>query len=193
MINDKSIGIMTTQILKDYGLYHPPVNLEKLASELEINIKYEDIEDHVSGFIKIYSESDNKDSKAVIVVNRNHHPNRQRFTIAHEFGHYFLHKDKSNVFIDESFSNALRSKRKNSKYAQFHRNNESSLGVDLDEIEANKFAASLLMPEHLLESEIDRLKIDLTNDEHGKRLAKIFQVSVQSLTHRINNLGVVYF
>lgn len=192
MINDKSVGLMTTKLLHDHGLYRLPVNLDELAKKLSIDIEYEKIEDHVSGFIKIYSE-DESDVNAVIVVNKNHHPNRQRFTIAHEFGHYFLHKDKRKLFVDESFSNALKANKTIENYQRFNRNKNSSMGTSIEEIEANKFAANLLMPKDILIHEIDRLNLDLTNDEHGKRLAKRFQVSVQSLTHRLVNLGFGYF
>lgn len=37
--------------------------------------------------------------KYIITVNKDHHPNRQRFTIAHELGYYMLFRLKSLDFI----------------------------------------------------------------------------------------------
>ena len=50
------------------------------------------------------------DNEAVIGVNSAHHINRQRFTIAHELGHFCLHKGKD-VHIDRSFRVNRRDKR----------------------------------------------------------------------------------
>ena len=61
---------------------------------------------------------------------------RQRFTIAHEIGHFLLHTDED-VHIDE-------------KRPIGRRDDLSSQAVDACEIEANQFAAELLMPESLV-------------------------------------------
>ncbi len=58
---------------------------------------------------------------------------RQRFTIAHELGHFFLHRASSTVFVDAA--------------PIFFRDESSSNGSQREEIEANAFAAELLMPE----------------------------------------------
>lgn len=71
----------------------------------------------------------------IIFVNKTESPGRKRFTIAHEIGHFVLKHNNTNIF--EYSTNALQ------------RNNLSSKGQDPQEIEANAFAAELLMPENL--------------------------------------------
>jgi Zn-dependent peptidase ImmA (M78 family) len=57
-----------------------PVDVNFLAEQEGILIREETLEDNVSGMLVI------KDERSVIIVNANHHQNRQRFTIAHELG-----------------------------------------------------------------------------------------------------------
>ena len=42
-----------------------------------------------------------KAKTATIGVNALHHPNRQRFSVAHELGHYLMHADRPTVFVAE--------------------------------------------------------------------------------------------
>ena len=112
------------------------------------------------------------DNEAVIGVNSAHHINRQRFTIAHELGHLCLHKGKD-VHIDRSF----RVNRRDERSAQ---------AIDPIEIEANRFAAELLMPHDMILDDI--IEFDIEDDEELKKLADKYQVSLQALTLRINNL-----
>jgi len=67
---------------------------------------------------------------------------------------------------------------------------EGDVVTDDEEREANIFAMELLMPEHLVRQEI-RLPLDLERDPEIKRLAKLFQVSVQVMTIRLTKLGLI--
>jgi Zn-dependent peptidase ImmA (M78 family) len=139
-----------------------------------IIIRKESLEDSVSGMLVI------KDNQSVIVVNSNHHTNRQRFTIAHELGHYFLHKNSANVFFDESLL--------------FFRDERSAQGVKFQEIEANTFAAEFLMPEQAMRERISQEPLDALDDLEQSalgRLATEFQVSCQALTIRLMRLGLI--
>lgn len=106
---------------------------------------------------------------------------RQRFTLAHEIGHYRLHKNESELFVDKDF---LIKKFRNT-------NSTYSAQEYLQEQQANAFAAALLMPEHLLKAELakedtyDYNEIDLI-----QLLAKKFQVSVAAMSFRISNLNL---
>jgi Zn-dependent peptidase ImmA (M78 family) len=111
----------------------------------------------------------------IIGVNSLHHINRQRFTIAHECAHFLLHHQGEEIHIDRAF--------------RINKRNEvSSMAVDADEIEANRFAAELLMPFDMIMSDLHSRDIDVENEQELKELAQRYQVSVQSLTHRITNL-----
>jgi len=56
------------------------------------------------------------------------------------------------------------------------------------EAEANYFAMCLLMPEHLVKQEVEKIKLDLTSDEALKKLAKIFDVSQTAMALRLAQL-----
>src|SRR6218665_508530 len=113
-------------ILRNSGITSPPVPVEMIARNLGATVLYAPYEgDNLAGMLF------NKDGKSIIAVNSAHHKNRQRFTIAHECGHLILHG--SAVFIDRSFE-------------IFRRDDTSSEAIDMNEVEANQFAAELLMP-----------------------------------------------
>ena len=70
-----------------------PVDVVALARAMGATVYYfPNWDDNVSGMIR-------KDRRYggsrgyIIYVNANHHPNRQRFTIAHEIAHIMLHED----------------------------------------------------------------------------------------------------
>lgn len=163
-------------LLSEFGIGSLPVNVEKLAGSLGVEIYYDDLEDDISGFLAI------KNGKATIVVNEGHHQNRRRFTIAHELGHFFLHvKDLNDeeLFIDK---------------VKFHRDQMSALGVERREVEANRFAAELLMPEDLLFSkavEFSGQGFDITDKKLIEDLARSCMVSEQALTIRLGDLFLI--
>jgi Zn-dependent peptidase ImmA (M78 family) len=57
---------------------------------------------------------------------------------------------------------------------------------DPDEVEANRFAAELLMPYHMLGDELKR--VDVEDENEIKRVAQEYQVSVQAMTIRVSAL-----
>jgi Zn-dependent peptidase ImmA (M78 family) len=69
------------------------------------------------------------------------------------------------------------------------RNSVSSQGVDWNEIEANRFAAALLMPEHMLRQDLDQFK-SLDRDA-VQRLASLYKVSRIAMHFRLVNLGLL--
>jgi len=178
-VRRKHIQNLVNQILLTNEIQSAPVDIERIAANLNIQIVEQNIEDEVAGFLlKGY---DNKN--ALIGINTHHHPNRQRFTVAHELGHYFLH-DYEGVHFDG----------KTTGLRMYLRNEKSATGTDLEEREANLFAAELLMPENLLREDLaDVEEIYLIDDDDLtiKDLAKQYQVSVRALTYRLGNLGYI--
>jgi Zn-dependent peptidase ImmA (M78 family) len=70
------------------------------------------------------------------------------------------------------------------------RNKASSEGTDLEEQEANLFAAELLIPSSFLEDDLDRVEfVDLEDEAVVSRLAKRYKVSTQAMTFRLHYLG----
>jgi Zn-dependent peptidase ImmA (M78 family) len=144
-----------------------PINLEKVVNDLGVTIIEHEFSDDISGlFLR-------EDKALYIGVNQGHHDHRKRFTIAHEIGHYILHAD--NVLHYDT--NSLDS----SSVVLFR----SEGPRDLNEIEANAFAAEFLMPEPLIKRCIE-LSI-LSTD----RLADVFQVSEAAMRYRLINLGYI--
>jgi Zn-dependent peptidase ImmA (M78 family) len=147
-----------------------PVDVEALAETHGVSVVQQDLEDSVSGILVI------KDGHGIIGVNQNHHPNRRRFTIGHELGHYILHRKNAKVFVDAS--------------PVFFRDTASSDGMQSQEIAANAFAAELLMPEDAVHEYIGNQLVDVYDDATVRRLAARFGVSVQAITIRLIRLGL---
>jgi Zn-dependent peptidase ImmA (M78 family) len=79
------------------------------------------------------------------------------------------------------------------KEFKLFRNEQSSRREHKMELEANAFAAALLMPKELFISEIGKYKIDLSDDDEDdaiSKLAKKFEVSFTAMTYRIDNLNL---
>ena len=153
-----------------------PIDVKKIAERLGAEVVREAAEDHLSGFIL----RDSRKNTAVIGVNSNHHPNRQRFTIAHEIGHLLLHQGEK-LHVDKEWSG----------YRVKLRDEKSSAGTNIDEMEANLFAAELLMPLRLLDADLANnapLNID---DDRIAKLATKYKVSAQALTLRLQYLGCI--
>ncbi len=158
------------QLLERFG-EHLPTDVEAIVKALGITIRAQELEDSVSGMLVI------KDGRTTIGVNENHHPNRQRFTLAHELGHFLLHSNTSSIFIDASII--------------FFRDGTSSDGSKAQEIEANAFAAELLMPEKQLREFINNQPLDAFDEGAVRRLATQFGVSAQALTIRLTRLELI--
>jgi len=166
----KKIQKKTAQEL--VAAYGTPIDLDKLMKDEEITLKREVMEDSVSGMLVI------KPADTVIVVNSSHHHTRQRFTIAHEFGHYYLHNATAQAFVDQSEQ-------------VFLRDAVSACGTHTQEIQANWFAAELLMPKDYLLKKFENKKIDLYDDYQLRLLASELKVSVQALVVRLTALGLI--
>jgi Zn-dependent peptidase ImmA (M78 family) len=72
------------------------------------------------------------------------------------------------------------------------RNNLSSRGTDVDEQEANFFAAELLMPRQFIKADLEKVKqIDVEGGEILSNLSNKYEVSAQALLFRLAHLGYV--
>ena len=167
-----------TRLLKRFGLFRAPVDVAGVARELSIEISEANLEDRHSAFLVV------KNNKARIFVNQRHHPHRQRFSIAHECGHYLLHhipSQKENcLFLDEKLD------------LYYRRNVSTDNVVDFTlERQANRFAAQLLMPEELIEQFIEDQDLDVLEEKAMKKMALAFKVSEQALLIRLLEVGSV--
>ncbi len=165
------IKIEAEKVLNKYALQQLPIDIFNLIERMELKIMFEDMEDDHSGFLLV------EKGKATVAINEDHHINRQRFTAAHELGHFVLHaKEEDELFVDKTFQ----------------RGAVSSTGTDYREIEANRFAAEILMPEKVINEKIEEEIGDSgLTDLDIYQLAMEFQVSEQAMTLRLVNLGLI--
>jgi Zn-dependent peptidase ImmA (M78 family) len=146
-----------------WGGYPFPVDPVRIARSLGINVVDGSLSPNIAGAIV---KEPGKDP--VILLNENDHPNRKRFTAAHEIGHYMRRSADS---ADDAFEYVDR------------RDTLSAMGTDPDERYANAFAANLLMPE----SEVKRLHKEEVSDFE---MALRFGVSREAMGVRLNALGL---
>lgn len=170
----KHIRSLVTLLLEGQGISVAPVAVEAIAKAMGIRVQYEPAEEDLSGFLL----RDLSYHKTLIGVNQRHSPNRQRFTIAHELGHFLLHEQEK-LYVDRRFQIKLR-------------DGNSSKGENDDEKEANLFAAELLMPMQFLQQDLAEVEaLDLESDAMISELAKNYEVSAQAMAFRLSYLGYI--
>ncbi len=154
--------------LKEEGLLKSvPIDPEEVAERLNVDVVFGEFEDdvsaQVSGFIEFLDENseDNDGKEARIFVNSDIHPRRQVFTIAHELGHFLMHR---NWAQSEDYQLLPRE------------NSYESDGKPAQEIEADAFAADLLVPLQEL------AKVD--SKFNDRELANLFLVSEDVIRNR---------
>lgn len=147
-----------------------PVNVELLAKALGIRVRYAYLDNEISGMLERKKPDDDK---YVITVNALHPETRQRFTLAHELGHYMLHRDLIGDGVDDD--RAYRS----TSVGRYH---NLDFGPE-EETEANGFAAGLLMPMDKVSEELARGHSD------AKQLAQKFEVSKQAMSIMLEHVN----
>ncbi len=166
----RKIQALARALLDSQEVTGPPIPVERIVRARGVRIFYRSLEGSISGFLY-------RDPKRTVIGVNTHHPTvRQRFTLAHELGHFLLHGQEQ-LHIDRGFQIMLR-------------NNVSSQGIDEEEMEANLFAAELLMPRHFLARDLGNLQsIDITDDAALAKLAHRYGVSIHALMFRLAGLG----
>ena len=162
------------QLLLSSGAYCLPVPIERVAHHLGLKIEASPMDSKMSGVLVV------ENRRGAIAYNQSHAYTRQRFTIAHEIGHFILHVKKSTqsrLFIDQ--------------YVAYRRHDQSSSANvnDVEEGQANAFSAALLMPADLVTDEIS--KNDYDDEDDQKALAKRFNVSAPAMSIRLAHLGLL--
>jgi Zn-dependent peptidase ImmA (M78 family) len=163
------------ELLITARIAEPPVPVERLARDAGALISYQPFEaQDISGLL--YRTAG---TAPVIGVNSNNPKVRQRFTIAHELGHLSLH-DGHDLILERLI-------RLNFRDAT------SSTASDEEEIEANHFAAELLMPHDFLRNSLGILLQGrpLSDLELVRRLARRFEVSQPAMEYRLTGLGML--
>lgn len=142
-----------------------PVDPFKISRDLGISVFLGDLPENISGMLK-----SDADGLVTMYIDTDDSDKRQRFTGAHELGHFVERFRDGDIgggqppiaFVDR-------------------RGELSKTGVNAREIYANQFAASLLMPEIV----VRRLR---KQDFDGWELARFFNVSLTAMEYRLRNL-----
>jgi len=167
-VRDPKIAKRADEYLALANVTKAPVPVLDVAKKAGVTVKFGPLPDELSGFLL------HEAGQVFLGVNSLHPLRRQTFTIAHELGHHALHPRTN--FVDHKIL--------------FFRDSRSSQAVDAQEMQANEFAADLLMPRRFLAKLLKGETVDLEDDEKIESLAKSLGVSTQALTFRLINLNL---
>lgn len=157
-------------LLEKFSVAKPPIDPYWLAEQLGATVVPQELAQDVSGMLL------RNDGQQVIGVNKAHAKNRQKFTVGHELGHLLLHRGRPLILDTDLRIN--------------YRDTISGMATDREEIEANRFAAALLAPEEMVR--VSAAKTSARSaDQLVDVLAREFDISVQAMSFRLMNLGII--
>lgn len=145
------------RLLQSAGVSREPVSLRDVVSALNLEV----VQTTGEPFLCEGALQPMGDGHAIVVSGASNE-RRRRFTIAHEIGHFVLHPGRLAPERGGAVNEAWQ----------------------LQEREADKFAAELLMPEPLVREAALELGAD------ADRLADRFDVSRQAMQVRLSGLGI---
>lgn len=148
---------IVARVLRENSIIDPPISPREIADANGIEVVevvFENSAKDVAGFFDFEEEA--------IYVNAEEPYNRKTFTIAHELGHHFLHREHFASHQNE--------------YSVLMRRPFKAANDPLEK-EANAFAANLLVPRKMLDQYWREASID--------ELAEIFAVSKDVIRARL--------
>lgn len=149
------------EILTKLERKRPPIDVQAVARDLGVAVFTRPFPNALSALILRHEKN------AFIGVNSHQAPVRQRFSVAHELGHFVLHHHDQH-FIDYGVPAAVEGETPGYNW-------EHERG-------ANQFAAELLMPADLIRSDAKTTSLP--------RLARRYEVSQEAIGFRLANLGL---
>lgn len=159
----EKIEATAEKLLAELDVREVPTPIEEVARLLNIRISRAPSTDFSGLLIR-------KDGRALIGINSREASVRQRFTIAHELGHFMLHPQKD-AFVD------------------YRKERTTGETRPPRERHADMFAAALLMPRRTLLKDFRRLAKDGYTDEITTTLARQYDVSEEAMRFRLINLN----
>ena len=143
-----------------------PVDVEFLARSLGLIINKAHLQSDISGMMEKHKDTFN------LTVNASDSSNKQRFTIAHEIGHYMLHR---HLIGDGLTDDRVYRSMPHSKFFN------ARIGPN-EETEANKFAVTLLMPYPAIKNDL------LSNQYTVESMANKYGVSRSAMAIRTKSI-----
>jgi len=189
-VNERA-ELSAEQLLQQLGITRPPVDVQHIIEthlQDHLTLRFDRLETETAGLI--VSQND----QAAISINANHSTGRQRFTMAHQLGHFILHlggthQKRPGHFIDylaTRFESRIRLRAPN-----------ASTQIDPAEMEANAFAAALLMPRKWVRAEFSphtlrsQLLCDDFDERETQKLARRYRVSPLAMVFRLLDLAIL--
>jgi Zn-dependent peptidase ImmA (M78 family) len=157
---------MALALLKQHRITKPEVNVEALARECGLTVAYVDVDGKLSG--QLYP-----DLREITVNTRGRSRQRQRFTLAHELGHWQLRHHTLGELPPDTLG-----------YSGAFEDEGSHEGRGAVEVEANTFASELLMPSPWIRKLPKPLGIGAP-----PVLAQTYGVSEQALFYQLMRCG----
>lgn len=149
---------------KDKNITLTPFDIYAYVNTFDdIEIINDDLSSEISGMIEYI------DGGFIIAINKYHSDGRRRFTLAHEFGHYCMHREY--LINNKSIKDVALFRSENTKNQK--------------EFEANEFASKLLMPKD------DFLNIIKNGKTRLGDIAEHFGVSAAAAKYRAYKLGLI--
>ena len=147
-------------LLKTAGIKSAPVRLNEIIKHVPAhhNLIVRGTKEHLP--TGVYAMTYRESRMTLIGYNENASVNRQKFSVAHELGHLYMGHLHGQSSIDLNSS-------------------------DNDEIEANQFAASLIMPPSLIKQSIKSGVKDV------EELAKLYEVSTEAMWWQFTKNGLL--
>lgn len=164
------------EVLSKHHVKSPPVPVEAILTSFGIRILLKPY-DAEQDFNDVSGMLYRTGSETIVGINASHSVTRQRFTLAHELGHFLLHK--GDLFVDAKVN---------------FRNKRSELGIHIEEVEANAFAAALLMPAEMLTLDFYEVLSKDSEQSPVKLVASLaakYQVSEIAMEFRLKNIGLL--
>jgi IrrE N-terminal-like domain len=195
-VPDAALEARASQLLQQYAqAYSPvtgfPVPVERIADLLlELDILWEAIPDDPALWTRAYLDP----AIRRVGLNETHRAHfdtffgTYEFTLAHEIGHLLFHLSEAELlplpFPAEAATEHL---------GYLCRSQGGTAGArqyDRREVQANRFASCLLLPQDLLRPAVQG--VDLTSWVELKRLRALCAVSLEALKIRLQSLGWLY-
>ncbi|MGA2623821.1 MAG: ImmA/IrrE family metallo-endopeptidase [Bacteroidota bacterium] len=157
--------IVASNVLEECGITDPlQLPVDVILNSKDLLIKEEEI-DGAEGRIVM-----NETSGVITINSKIQIPTKKRFVLAHELGHFELHRNKTKIYNDDDDT--------------LNRWYDAKFAVE--ETEANEFAAEFLMPSEIFHSECKGKKF---GPEVIDYLASRFQVSKTAAILKFANRG----
>lgn len=146
-----------------------PIPIVDILNKLNFSVFSSDMPDGISGFLLISPDlKEDFGSDKIMAVDKNDKIGRQRFTLAHEFGHYLFDYDENRDYRFVSTYKMADSESEEEKIP-------------------SRFAAEFLMPSEIFKSRYSELA-KLTKYERFKQLIEDFNVTEKSVEFRFKEL-----